>query len=998
MDGIQENVNVSKEMKPLWGSKTIVNEYGIMGEMHREMEKAGIKCEKKDKSGNQPGEIREYNHEKQYDKIMYRKLSALYSVLNQIKKKGTVVTADMITEDTYKTVKEKYGISTKDLKRLVNDAQQGRVPDFFITDRDIHIKDEDIDTAVKFEIKGVKDEEKAPTDEEKKQRLLNLMYDEYEVLKKEALNELLAATSEREKKEEAYNVAKSNEEEALKELKAATFEREEKEKEKAYNDALENETEKDLEDAKSNETEKERAYNAAKLKREEKENAYNVAKSNEEEKNNKYKEWDSEKEDVYQHSEEYKLNELMKDASKNFSEKYSAEWKESIEKSGGYTRNYVSVNMNKKTEEMAKISSGKFTKTLYYKVIQGSNQNMREAVTSLQELLEKKRKEAGKSIKSFQMITLSEGEIQEFGSTYGISKKDLLKLSTEIQSGKTRALEEALTTQAKEKWKKFINQYKGEVSLEEAEKLRNDAETDVEKKIYATNIEELKKSNSEQMTRKSEEVEQRTESKVKIPLVVRETRVHDRTKWNERTHKYEGDAKKVVADGTEAVEKSSSEEERKVAESHLVQVNKLYSGLKGMSLKKALKENKPIIPSNLDGQVLTAHYTVDSTKRWLFEQKIKDSLEKIPGKKKMVSISQLVTSLNEEMKYEDKEEELKAYCMSLSHEEKIRQDINGLAAVLRILHLWALESGLDSQSDLGGGLVLNQIAALVEALGKIYEDGGGKDFLIPGYRELGEDKKWKWIPGPIKVGAIDIIRQAMGQLQLLLKMDLQIVLPEQTEQKEQKEQTEASLEDKKEDKKEDKEINLKDYMESKSEDAEDIEKINLTELTKIMANAFQDNLDIRPIKGTLRLSDIKEWSKASAFTERIEAMKQELALVGEVHDDIMTFINNTPKLKDICNDKEEEKEESFFRNLREFSTESLLEIYPVFHQIYQKANAIHSRADSFQKSFIFQQLKGEEQVAFTKKHARMQEICNYFKKMRDELNYEYKMPHPETEG
>jgi len=57
------------------------------------------------------------------------KLQALYTVLDSIQGHGSVVTADMISKDTYKICKEQYGISEKELKSLVKDAQEGKVPE-----------------------------------------------------------------------------------------------------------------------------------------------------------------------------------------------------------------------------------------------------------------------------------------------------------------------------------------------------------------------------------------------------------------------------------------------------------------------------------------------------------------------------------------------------------------------------------------------------------------------------------------------------------------------------------------------------------------------------------------------------------------------------------------------------------------------------------------------------------------------------------------------------
>jgi len=61
-------------------------------------------------------------------KATLKKLSGLYAVLNEIQGLNSVATADMLTEDIYKKCKKNYGISKKELQRLINDAQNGLVP------------------------------------------------------------------------------------------------------------------------------------------------------------------------------------------------------------------------------------------------------------------------------------------------------------------------------------------------------------------------------------------------------------------------------------------------------------------------------------------------------------------------------------------------------------------------------------------------------------------------------------------------------------------------------------------------------------------------------------------------------------------------------------------------------------------------------------------------------------------------------------------------------
>jgi len=75
------------------------------------------------------GNAEAYRHASMEHYQTEMKLQALYTVLDSIQGHGSVVTADMISKDTYKICKEKYGISEKELKSLVKDAQEGKVPE-----------------------------------------------------------------------------------------------------------------------------------------------------------------------------------------------------------------------------------------------------------------------------------------------------------------------------------------------------------------------------------------------------------------------------------------------------------------------------------------------------------------------------------------------------------------------------------------------------------------------------------------------------------------------------------------------------------------------------------------------------------------------------------------------------------------------------------------------------------------------------------------------------
>ena len=65
-------------------------------------------------------------------KKAFRKLTGLYKVLGEMKSMNTFVSADMINKETREELKRNYGISSKDLEKLVSDYQQGNTPEFNI--------------------------------------------------------------------------------------------------------------------------------------------------------------------------------------------------------------------------------------------------------------------------------------------------------------------------------------------------------------------------------------------------------------------------------------------------------------------------------------------------------------------------------------------------------------------------------------------------------------------------------------------------------------------------------------------------------------------------------------------------------------------------------------------------------------------------------------------------------------------------------------------------
>jgi len=102
-------------------------EYGLIGKTQMQYETQMQTLEQQHLIQSQQDWMEKSDAVKAYKTEM--KLQALYTVLDSIQNSGTVVTADMISKDTYKICKERYGISEKELKSLVKDAQEGKVPE-----------------------------------------------------------------------------------------------------------------------------------------------------------------------------------------------------------------------------------------------------------------------------------------------------------------------------------------------------------------------------------------------------------------------------------------------------------------------------------------------------------------------------------------------------------------------------------------------------------------------------------------------------------------------------------------------------------------------------------------------------------------------------------------------------------------------------------------------------------------------------------------------------
>ena len=672
-----EKHSLSKLPDPIWDSKTVGEEYGILGETHQEFENAWIKESKSDmKYGGTLNSFqadqyqfneKEYYHD--YDRKLYRKLSGLYSVLGSIQKAGTVVTADMLTEDTYRVCKNSYGISKKELQRLVSDAQQGRVPDFTIKNTTAITRDAGkVNVAQDFRI--TRDGKRTNTStvplSEDQQNVRILRDLEAEAIRKDA------------------DLTPMEIEQTLQEYDQMS--------DVAFMSAIQ------------------RRYGK-----------------------NRPPEWDA----------------------------IIAERRSQAQPLETVKRHHVTVSM---FNGLANVSSVRTLQqgVIAKKVMSGQNAQQKAGAQALARLLAEKRASADRKLNSWQAVKLSEAEVKDFHKKYGISKKDLEKLSLEIQSGQTKDLiqseppagERLITT------------------------MKNVAKTAVE------NV--------------------------------------------------ESEFAEVNQTGTEA--------EKRFAAAHRLQVRQLFSGLKGRNASNAAKQAGPITPATLSGQILTAHYGKHDTRQRLFEEdfRAEHELGKLPGSLKLRDFSRLVMPLRQtEPVYLEKRDELLTHCRSLAAEEKVRADLRGLAGLMHVLHMKAVnnlnmnpEKKESPEDHLGGGLTLNRVAAYIDALKHIYEMGPGKTVVIPGYKTPGTNE---FEEKDSKVSdALTLIRGALRQLRLLGEnMGLS------------------------------KELN---------------DDIDLAELTN------------GEIKGILRLSDMDAWLDPDHVPAEKTAMERELNLGGSVKANIEAFI------------------------------------------------------------------------------------------------------------
>ena len=122
-------------MPGLWKNKE-KQDYGLIGELHEKLEKEEQFSLKQNAQGRVSYGDKKAAFKTDKGKKLATKLQGLYAVMDQIKAQDTFVTADMIPKEMRKECDKKYGISSKDLERLVGDMQQGNTPDFLVRNED----------------------------------------------------------------------------------------------------------------------------------------------------------------------------------------------------------------------------------------------------------------------------------------------------------------------------------------------------------------------------------------------------------------------------------------------------------------------------------------------------------------------------------------------------------------------------------------------------------------------------------------------------------------------------------------------------------------------------------------------------------------------------------------------------------------------------------------------------------------------------------------------
>ena len=63
-------------------------------------------------------------------RLIEKKLEGLTLLKNRVKAQGAVVAADMLTSEMESEYKKQYGLSKKELERMLNEMQHGQVEDF----------------------------------------------------------------------------------------------------------------------------------------------------------------------------------------------------------------------------------------------------------------------------------------------------------------------------------------------------------------------------------------------------------------------------------------------------------------------------------------------------------------------------------------------------------------------------------------------------------------------------------------------------------------------------------------------------------------------------------------------------------------------------------------------------------------------------------------------------------------------------------------------------
>ena len=131
------------------------------------------------------------------------------------------------------------------------------------------------------------------------------------------------------------------------------------------------------------------------------------------------------------------INQINAMSDREFAKNYRMPDSAYIRENWDFARhNRVTVEMHSSVSGIARMNPINETATLSHKILSGNELQKKQGLFHLRSLLEQKRSDA--KLKSFQAVSLTKQEQEQFKKSYGFSKKDTEKLSLEIQAGKIK--------------------------------------------------------------------------------------------------------------------------------------------------------------------------------------------------------------------------------------------------------------------------------------------------------------------------------------------------------------------------------------------------------------------------------------------------------------------------------------------------------------------------------------------------------------------------------